>query len=132
MKLSDKNFNYLFKAITSENDEKEIIKKLFQDSVKTYFEGEFKLTQELNKELQEIADEFDPDYKCVFDIGEDAVVVALFHENLMYIRLAGDPKPYAEEDKYEDEDDDLGFDAIGEWTIFLSTKEVEFEVDVTT
>jgi len=123
MKLSDKNFNYLFKAITSENDEKEIIKKLFQDSVKTYFEGEFKLTQELNKELQEIASEFDSDYECVFDIGEDAVVVALFHENLMYIRLAGDPKPYA---------GGWPVDAIGEWTIFLSTKEVEFEVDVTT
>jgi hypothetical protein len=129
MKLSDKSFNYLFKAIATENDKKEIIRKLFQDSVESYFEGEFKLTDEIYKELQKIARECDPDYKCSFSPGEDADVVALFHKGFMYVRLAGDPAPYAED---EEEDEEYGFDAIGEWTVFLSTKEVEFEVDVTT
>jgi len=119
MKLSDKSFNYLFKTIASKNDKKEIIKNLFRDSSKSYFEGEFKLTGEIDKELQKIANEFDSDYRCILDSGEDAEVCALFHYRIMYIRLPGDREPYDVEE-YED--------VIGEWTINLLTKEVEFSV----
>jgi hypothetical protein len=43
-----------------------------------------------------------------------------------YTRLAGDPEPYS-----EDPEEEPDFDAIGEWTIDVQTKEVRFIVDIT-
>jgi hypothetical protein len=130
MKISDATFRYLFKAAI-QNQYRDAIKVVLEGK-RFEFSGEYSLSQPVNKELMNIAKEFDPEYDCVIDVGELADIYVMIPEMLMYTRLAGDPAPYAEQYGDEDEDDDYGFDAIGEWTINLNTKKVEFDVDVTT
>jgi DNA gyrase/topoisomerase IV subunit A len=125
MKISDKNFNYLFNTAIN-NNHYDVIKKLFK--LQFELDERYILTASIRKELMSIAKEFDDDYECEINVNDEADVCVMLPDMIMYTRLAGDPKPYSE---FADEDED-GFDAIGEWTIFLSTKEVEFEVDVTT
>ena len=127
MKISDATFDYLFK--TAIKDKYDTFRKILTGRGHE-FDGEFVLTAPVYKELMSVAAEFDPDYEPLFEQGETADIFVMFPENIMYTRMAGYPGPYAEEE-YE-EDEEPGFDAIGEWTITIPTKEVEFEVDVTT
>lgn len=127
MKLSNNTFSYLLSAGIG-GDYRKVFVRIFK-SIGFSFDNEYKLIAPVYKELMAIAAEEDPDYECVYDVGEEAFIGISFHKMNMYTSLAGDP---AYSDEFDPEEEEQHFDVVGDWDINLKTKEVEFGVNVGT
>lgn len=126
MKISDESFKEMFDAV--EIDKHEAISSVLEKG-KYWPDGELTVSHSLYNELIKIAKEFDDEYSCLSEAGEEEWVYIDLQNGDMTISMAGDQEPYADEPS---EDGDYYFDAIGTWEIDLRTKDVDFGVSTET
>ena len=127
MKLSEKNFNYLFQAALSDGKQYELFRQIFK-GFEAVIDDEYTTTESLMQELNKIATSADSDFENLYKAGEVDYVSIDFHREEMFVSMSGDQAPYADEMDYEEDEDEYDFDAIGTWSINLKTKEVDFSV----
>jgi hypothetical protein len=106
------------------DDPADIIKGIFEKTHGFELVSEhLELTPDFFDELMKIAHSIDNEYVPLYEIGEETFVELTFHDGTIYMGIAGDKTAY---DYDEDEDEDV--DCIGDFSIDLYTREVDFDV----